>query len=96
MLVNGGLEALAVVADFLPDVIFLDIGMPGMDGYHQVAVALRRDARLKQTRIVALTAWGDSESRARASACGFDSYLVKLAALDSLLSEAATKRQHRP
>lgn len=95
VLVNGGLEALAVVADFLPDVIFLDIGMPGMDGY-QVAVALRRDARLEQTRIVALTAWGDSESRARASACGFDSYLVKLAALDSLLSEAATKRQHRP
>lgn len=89
--VNGGREALAAVTKFLPDVVFLDIGMPDMDGY-EVAAALRRNPSLNSARIVALTAWGDKESRARAVACGFDAHLVKPANLDSLIVEAASSR----
>ena len=88
---HGGREGVAAAATFLPDVVFLDIGMPGMDGY-QVAMELRRDPSLSAARIVALTAWGDDESRARVIACGFDAHLVKPAKLDRLLSEAALGR----
>jgi len=88
---NGGHEALTAVESFLPDVVFLDIGMPGMDGY-EVAVTLRRNPALNAARIVALTAWGDSASRSRAVACGFDAHLVKPAMIENLLSEAALAR----
>jgi CheY-like chemotaxis protein len=88
---HGGCEGLAAAAIFLPDVVFLDIGMPGMDGY-QVAIELRRNPLLIASRIVALTAWGDEESRARVVECGFDAHLVKPAKLDRLLSEAALGR----
>lgn len=88
---NGGKAALAAAATFLPDVVFLDIGMPDMDGY-EVASALRRNPLFDTARIVALTAWGDLASRACAVACGFDGHLVKPARLDSLIDEAALAR----
>lgn len=88
---HGGREGIAAAETFLPDVVFLDIGMPGMDGY-EVATALRRIPALGAARIVALTAWGDVESRARVMACGFDAHLVKPAMLDSLLDEAVLQR----
>jgi CheY-like chemotaxis protein len=90
-LANDGREALAAIENFLPDVVFLDIGMPGMDGY-EVAIELRRNPALSDARIVALTAWGDSASRSRAVACGFDAHLVKPAMFESLLSEASLTR----
>jgi CheY-like chemotaxis protein len=90
-LAHGGKEALAAAEKFLPDVVFLDIGMPGMDGY-QVATELRRNPLLDAARIVALTAWGDLAARARAAACGFDAHLVKPAMLESLISEAGLAR----
>ena len=61
--------------------------MPGMDGY-QVASALRRAEWFPPTRIVALTAWGDKDARARTASCGFDAHLVKPARLDLLVAEA--------
>lgn len=88
---NGGREALATVESFLPDVVFLDIGMPGMNGY-EVAAELRRNPALSAARIVALTAWGDSASRSRALECGFDAHLVKPAMIENLLTEAALAR----
>jgi CheY-like chemotaxis protein len=90
-LANDGREALAAIENFLPDVVFLDIGMPGMDGY-EVAIELRRNPALSDARIVALTAWGDSTSRSRAVECGFDAHLVKPAMFESLLSEASLTR----
>lgn len=84
---NGGAEALASAKSFAPDLIFLDLGMPGIDGY-QVASTLRRADWFPPTRIVALTAWGDKESRARTALCGFDAHLVKPAKLESLIAEA--------
>jgi CheY-like chemotaxis protein len=84
---NGGAQAIATAEAFEPNLIFLDIGMPGVDGY-QVAATLRHAARLPPARIVALTAWGDAVSRARAVACGFDAHLVKPARLERLIDQA--------
>lgn len=89
---HGGREALAVAREFVPEVVFLDIGMPEMDGY-EVATELRRAAWLPAPRIVALTAWGNAQARARSAACGFDAHLVKPARVDTLLSEAASGHQ---
>lgn len=85
---HGGREALAIAGRFVPDVVFLDIGMPEMDGY-EVAVALRRAANLGGTRIVALTAWSNPDARARTAASGFDAHLVKPARVETLMNEAA-------
>lgn len=83
----SGKEALKKAELFSPEVIFLDIGMPEMDGY-EVATNLRHLPWAKTLRIVALTAWDDTASRARAIDSGFDAHLVKPAQLASLLSEA--------
>ena len=80
---NGGPEGFAAASAHPLDVVVLDIGMPVMDGY-QVASALRAGATTRRLRLVALTAWGDSESRARASEAGFDCHLVKPANFGAL------------
>lgn len=81
---TGGFEGFAAATAMLPDVVLLDIGMPGMDGY-QVATALRNGEITRAVRIVALTAWGDNASRDRAASCGFDGHLVKPASFAELL-----------
>ncbi|HMC64202.1 MAG TPA: response regulator, partial [Gemmataceae bacterium] len=59
-----------------PDIIFLDIGMPGMDGY-QVARRLRQQPDLRNLFLVALTGWGQEEDKRRSREAGFDAHLVK-------------------
>lgn len=90
----GGKEAIEVARRFLPNLIFLDIGMPGMDGY-EVAATLRHAPWFPATRIVALTAWGDAVSRARAISCGFDAHLVKPALLENLIGETQLAEARR-
>lgn len=82
---TGGPQGFDAASKTLPDVVLLDIGMPVMDGY-QVATALREGLSTRSIRLVALTAWGDMESRARAIRCGFDSHLVKPANFGALFS----------
>ena len=82
---TGGPQGLDAATTTLPDVVLLDIGMPVMDGY-QVATALREGASTNSIRLIALTVWGDMESRARAIKCGFDIHLVKPASFDALFS----------
>lgn len=72
----GGLEGLAAARAELPTLIFLDIGMPIMDGC-EVAKAIRSDLTLRNVRLIALTAWGDDASRARVRDAGFDLHLTK-------------------
>lgn len=83
----GGIEALAAARAIVPSVIFLDIGMPEMDGY-QVATALRADEAFRSVTIVALTAWGDPASRAKSKAAGFDLHITKPANFHNLLDIA--------
>lgn len=81
----GGPEGFDMAIKIKPDVIVLDVGMPVMDGC-AVAAALRKDATFVKVRLVALTAWGDAESRERTCVAGFDLHLTKPASLASLLS----------
>lgn len=85
---HDGPAALDAVLDFRPQVVFLDIGMPGMNGY-DVAVAIRNDRRFDQPLLVALTGWGSEDDRERTRAAGFDLHLTKpvdLAAIEKMLS----------
>ena len=92
---SDGAQALALAEQFAPHVLFLDIGMPGMDGY-QLARALRADPRQRHALLVALTGWGGAEDRARTAAAGFDLHLTKPVDLDAVahaLSEHARRLQ---
>ena len=77
-----------------PDIVFLDIGMPGKDGY-EVARELRASPHTRQAVLVALTGWGAKDDRARSRKAGFDHHLTKPAALeavDELLARIADPR----
>jgi PAS domain S-box-containing protein len=75
-----------------PDVIVLDIGLPGMDGY-ELARMIRREPELAAVRLVAHTGYGSPEDRKKAKDAGFDAHLVKPAELDDL--EAALRGELR-
>jgi CheY-like chemotaxis protein len=72
--VYGPDEALESLTSFDPQVVLLDIGLPGMDGYE---VARRMRANEHPVRLIALTGYGRREDQARAREAGFDSHLVK-------------------
>ena len=78
-----GPAAVAAAAEFVPEVVILDIGLPGMDGY-EVARQLRAMPALAGVFLVALSGYGGPEDVARARDAGFDEYLVKPADLDLL------------
>ena len=73
---HDGPEALAVAEEFRPEVVLLDIGLPGMDGY-EVARRLRERPEFAGALIVALTGWGQDDELARSRDAGFDHHLVK-------------------
>ena len=74
--VHDGPQALRVAENFQPDVILLDIGMPGMNGF-EVARSLREKGISPAPRIVAVTGWGKPEDQERSREAGFDMHLVK-------------------
>jgi two-component system CheB/CheR fusion protein len=80
--VSDGAAALEAVRTFQPEVVFLDIGLPGMDGY---TVARRLREEYHQTlRLVALTGYGQEADRQRAMEAGFDHHLLKPVTVDAL------------
>jgi PAS domain S-box-containing protein len=74
---HDGMAALRVAEEFRPDIVLLDIGMPGIDGY-EVARRLRAlSSGTRPMRIVAVTGWGQEADRERSREAGFDLHLVK-------------------
>jgi CheY-like chemotaxis protein len=86
---RDGSSAIEWVLEHRPDAVFLDIAMPGMDGY-EVARRLRAQEELKGMTLVAVTGFGQSEDRRQAYAAGFDHHITKPATLEGLKSLLAT------
>jgi CheY-like chemotaxis protein len=89
---DDGPATLEVANDFRPQVVFLDLGMPGMDGY-QIARRLRQMDGLDTSLLVALTGYGREVDRQRAYDAGFDVFLVKPAS-PKILCEIAMQSRH--
>jgi signal transduction histidine kinase/CheY-like chemotaxis protein len=75
-LAHDGGAAISIATEFAPDVIFLDIGLPVMNGY-AVAQTLRGRPEFDQVHIAAVTGWGQDEDRRKARDAGFDSHYTK-------------------
>ncbi len=71
-----GRSGIATAMSYCPDVVLLDLGMPGMSGI-EVARELRRRPETSKTRMVALTGWGQVEDRLETERAGFDFHLTK-------------------
>jgi signal transduction histidine kinase len=75
-MVHDGFAAIDAARHHRPDVILLDIGLPGRDGY-EVARLLRAESQFAKTKIVALTGYGQQEDQRRAKEAGMDQHLTK-------------------
>ena len=82
---HSGQAALETAARFRPDVLFCDLGMPGMSGY-EVAKFLRDDHRFDDVLLVAVSGWGAAADKERSRAAGFDAHLTKPAGADALVA----------
>jgi PAS domain S-box-containing protein len=90
----NGRDGLRRAAELKPDVILLDIGMPGMDGY-ETCRRLRAEPFGRSAFVVAVTGWGQPQDQERALSEGFDAHLTKPAdprVLEALLADAGTAR----
>jgi CheY-like chemotaxis protein len=88
---HDGPAALVAVEADPPDLVFLDIGMPVMNGY-DVARRLRQRPGLEHLVLVAVTGWGQEEDRRRSQEAGFDHHLVKPAEPEALRQLLAQPR----
>ncbi len=91
---SEGNAALKIAEDFRPDVVLLDIGLPGMNGF-EVAHRLRTQPESREALLIALTGYGEAESRSRSAQAGFDFHMVKPADVNLLLSMLANPQQAR-
>ncbi|HEV7516539.1 MAG TPA: chemotaxis protein CheB [Thermoanaerobaculia bacterium] len=90
----SGPMALEAVAGFAPEIVLLDIGLPGLDGY-EVARRLRQQPGRAKVILVALTGYGQEEDRRLAREAGFDHYLTKPVDPAVIYELLALREQHR-
>ena len=86
---HNGHAAVEMARKYHPDIAFLDIGMPGMNGY-EVAMAIRSISALADVKLIALTGWGNEQDRSMSQEAGFDRHLTKpvdIKVIETLLSE---------
>ncbi len=84
---TNGEEALTMILSEFPDLVLLDVMMPGIDGF-QVCERLRQDARASGAHVIFLTAKGQEYDRARGQQAGADAYITKPFDPDNLLETA--------
>jgi two-component system, sensor histidine kinase len=89
---HDGPAALAQAEAFAPDFAFLDIGLPGLNGY-DLARALRAIPALGRTVMVAVTGWGQQKDRDLAFEAGFEEHLVKPVSVEQILAILAGHRE---
>ncbi len=81
--VDDGLAAIGAARRFRPDVMLVDVGLPGMNGY-EVARQIRTEPALRQIVLAAVTGYGGPQARERAHAAGFDRHFRKPLELSDL------------
>ena len=91
MTAYSGPAGLSIAESYRPDIVFLDLAMPGMNGY-EVAPAIRKMAGMENVLIIALTGSGDKNTRSEALRAGCDAHLTKPPQLRAIvgLIEAAS------
>ena len=92
ILAQDGFEALAKIADHQPDVVFVDIMMPRLDGY-QTCSLIKRNSRYRATPVIMLSSKDGLFDRAKGRLVGSDQYLTKPFTKDTLLRAV---REHAP
>ncbi len=85
---HDGHAALTIIREMHPDLVLLDIGLPGLDGY-EVAKEVRKDAAYDDVLLVALTGYGQREDRRKSKEAGIDEHLVKPPSIDQVQSVLA-------
>jgi PAS domain S-box-containing protein len=92
---HDGQQGYRQAQEFVPDVAFLDIGLPGMSG-HDLGRAIRRTAGLEEVVLIALTGWGAPCDMAQSREAGFDQHLTKPVSFDALRQALAAAAKVRP
>jgi len=92
VLAEDGFDALAKIADHAPDLIFVDIMMPRLDGY-QTCALIKKNTRLKSTPVIMLSSKDGLFDRARGRLAGSDEYLTKPFTKERLLRSVASHTQ---
>ena len=80
--VHDGPTAVSVAAEYHPDAVFLDIGLPGMNGY-EVARTFRKLPELADVALIAFTGYGQDDDRSRVREAGFDGDVGRIHAVES-------------
>ena len=91
---GDGQALLQAVTQHRPDIVILDIGLPGMSGY-EVGRRIREQDWGRSVVLVAQTGWGQEEDRQRTQEAGFDAHLVKPVDASALLALIARLRAER-
>jgi len=91
----SGMEAVERTGEFLPDMVLLDIDMPGMDGYEAVK-RIRQDRCHSHPIVVAVTGWAREEDQDRAYDAGFDLHVAKPMSVERLKELMAMLRPATP
>lgn len=95
VLAEDGFDALAKIADHLPEVIFCDIQMPRLDGY-QTCALIKKNPHFATTPVIMLSSRDGLFDRARGSMVGCDQHLTKPFTADSLIRAVTAHAPHRP
>ena len=95
MTAGDGFEALAKLIDYRPDVVFVDVMMPRLDGYHTCAL-IKSNASLRDTPVIMLSSKDGLFDRARGRLVGAEQYLAKPFTRDELLGAIRRSAYRRP